>query len=116
MKSQIKMVRGSSSKSGVVYTIAFENLGLLQASIIDFTKNGCEVLNQKTPIKTKNGYEVRIKAREQSLIRTTLRILKKSGPSFYRGQKATYIKKASDEGIKLAKKLASPKKSISKKK
>ena len=106
-KSDIKLIRGSKSKAGIVYTVAFATEKLYNAALPAFTESGAIAVADK-PILTRNGLEVRFKAKEESLVRSVLRVLKKSGPSYYRGESATYIKKASEEGIKYAKKLVEP--------
>ncbi len=103
-KKDLKMIRGSVSKTKTVYTVAFSTESVLSAALPLFKSYGVKPLSTKgTP--TKNGLEVRLEALEASLIRTAIRLIKGSTVATYRGSAPTYIKKASDQGIKLAKSL-----------
>ena len=104
MTSNIKMVRGSSSKVGTTYTFAFSTLAIFEEAKKVFEKNNCKSLT-KEPIETPNGFEARFLATNQAILRTTLRIIKKSGVSKYRGTAPKYLKTASKDTIKIANSL-----------
>lgn len=109
-KSDAKMLRGTSSNTRTVYTIGFSSEAVLAAGLDFFKAEGVKPLDKGVE---KNGFwEVRFEAIEQSMIRTALRLFKNSGIAVYRGADPTYVKKASDPGIVLVKKLAKRSKEV----
>ena len=110
-KSDAFLVRGTSNKSRTVYTVGFSSEAIALSSIPFFKANGVKALALK-PLKTAKGFELRYEALEQSIIRTALRLLKSSGIAIYAGDTPGYVRKASDAGIVLAKKLAKKAKEV----
>ena len=104
-KSDVSMVRGSSNKEGVTYTIGFSSIAIANTVPPLFIKDGLKQVDKKIPsIKaTKSGkIEVRFFAKEQAIIRTAIRKVKDSGIAIYKGQAPKYVATATEPVRKIA--------------